>query len=115
MRKPPPSPRAQVRRLPDRAAYDRETIHAILDEGLVCHVGLVSEGQARRIRDRRLPDRYGAGLPTISYLMAESVASSTPMRQPLNSMVRPWPRSRVTSARYSGRSFSTPFAIRCSA
>jgi nitroimidazol reductase NimA-like FMN-containing flavoprotein (pyridoxamine 5'-phosphate oxidase superfamily) len=45
MRQPPPSPRAQVRRLPDRAAYDRETIHAILDEGLVCHVGLASEGQ----------------------------------------------------------------------
>jgi nitroimidazol reductase NimA-like FMN-containing flavoprotein (pyridoxamine 5'-phosphate oxidase superfamily) len=45
MRQPPPSPRAQVRRLPDRASYDRETIHAILDEGLVCHVGLASEGQ----------------------------------------------------------------------
>jgi nitroimidazol reductase NimA-like FMN-containing flavoprotein (pyridoxamine 5'-phosphate oxidase superfamily) len=34
-----------VRRLPDRARYDRETIHAILDEGLVCHVGFVDEGQ----------------------------------------------------------------------
>ena len=45
MRQPPPSPRAQVRRLPDRGAYDRPTIHAILDEGLVCHVGFVSEGQ----------------------------------------------------------------------
>lgn len=49
MRKPPPGPRARVHRLPDRAAYDRETIHAILDEGLVCHVGLVSEGQAHVI------------------------------------------------------------------
>ena len=38
-------PRSQVRRLPDRGAYDRETIHAILDAGLVCHVGFVSEGQ----------------------------------------------------------------------
>jgi nitroimidazol reductase NimA-like FMN-containing flavoprotein (pyridoxamine 5'-phosphate oxidase superfamily) len=45
VRKPPPSARTQVRRLPDRGAYDRETIHAILDEGLVCHVGFVSEGQ----------------------------------------------------------------------
>ena len=45
MRQPPPSPRAQIRRLPDRGAYDRPTIHAILDEGLVCHVGFVSEGQ----------------------------------------------------------------------
>jgi len=54
MRQPPPSQRAQVRRLPDRAAYDRETIHAILDEGLVCHVGFVSEGQPHVI-----PMSYG--------------------------------------------------------
>jgi len=45
MRQPPPSPRAQVRRLPDRGVYDRQTIDAILDEGLVCHVGIASEGQ----------------------------------------------------------------------
>jgi nitroimidazol reductase NimA-like FMN-containing flavoprotein (pyridoxamine 5'-phosphate oxidase superfamily) len=36
-----PSPRATVRRLPDRARYDAATLHAILDEGLVCHVGFV--------------------------------------------------------------------------
>jgi hypothetical protein len=54
MRQPPPSQRAQVRRLPGRAAYDRETIHAILDEGLVCHVGFVSEGQPHVI-----PMNYG--------------------------------------------------------
>ncbi|KAG0228833.1 hypothetical protein BGW42_001913 [Actinomortierella wolfii] len=29
----------QVHRLRDRARYDRETIHAILDEGIVAHVG----------------------------------------------------------------------------
>jgi nitroimidazol reductase NimA-like FMN-containing flavoprotein (pyridoxamine 5'-phosphate oxidase superfamily) len=40
-----PTPRATVRRLPDRARYDRETIHAILDEGLVCHVGFVDGSQ----------------------------------------------------------------------
>jgi uncharacterized protein len=45
MNQPPPSPRTQVRRIPARGAYDRETIHAILDEGLVCHVGFASEGQ----------------------------------------------------------------------
>src|SRR5438309_1875987 len=32
--------RTRVRRLPDRGAYDRETVHAILDEALVAHVGL---------------------------------------------------------------------------
>jgi nitroimidazol reductase NimA-like FMN-containing flavoprotein (pyridoxamine 5'-phosphate oxidase superfamily) len=40
-----PSPRSTVRRLPDRARYDRATVDAILDEGLVCHVGFVDEGQ----------------------------------------------------------------------
>jgi hypothetical protein len=37
--------RATVRRHPERAAYDRETIDAILDEGLVGHLGLVADGQ----------------------------------------------------------------------
>lgn len=36
--------RAKVRRHPDRAAYDRATIDAILDEALVIHVGFVHEG-----------------------------------------------------------------------
>jgi len=29
----------------DRAAYDRETIDAVLDAGLICHLGFVHEGQ----------------------------------------------------------------------
>ena len=33
--------RTRVRRLPKRASYDAATIHAILDEALVCHVGFV--------------------------------------------------------------------------
>ena len=40
-----PSERTRVRRQPGRGAYDRETIDAILDEGLVCHLGFVHEGQ----------------------------------------------------------------------
>jgi hypothetical protein len=35
----------RVRRLPERGHYDRETIHAILDGALVCHVGFVEEGR----------------------------------------------------------------------
>lgn len=31
----------QIRRLPDRAAYDAETIYAILDEAYVCNVGVI--------------------------------------------------------------------------
>src|SRR2546429_5117893 len=45
MTEPSPTPRTRVRRLPSRASYDRTTIHAILDEGLVCHIGFVHEGQ----------------------------------------------------------------------
>src|SRR5947209_10237128 len=45
MADPSPTPRTRVRRLPQRAAYDEATIHAILDNGLVCHIGFVHEGQ----------------------------------------------------------------------
>jgi len=39
-----PTARTQVKRLPKRGQYDRETIHGILDEGFICHVGFVHEG-----------------------------------------------------------------------
>jgi nitroimidazol reductase NimA-like FMN-containing flavoprotein (pyridoxamine 5'-phosphate oxidase superfamily) len=41
----PPSDRTTVKRLPKRGVYDRATIHQILDEGLICHVGFVVDGQ----------------------------------------------------------------------
>ncbi|HEX6124325.1 MAG TPA: pyridoxamine 5'-phosphate oxidase family protein [Pyrinomonadaceae bacterium] len=37
--------RTKVKRLPARGHYDRETINAILDEGFICHVGFVVNGQ----------------------------------------------------------------------
>jgi uncharacterized protein len=40
-----PTSRTKVQRLPDRGKYDHETVHAILDQGFVCHVGFVVEGQ----------------------------------------------------------------------
>lgn len=39
------SDRTRVNRIPKRGHYDRETIDAILDEGFICHVGFVAEGQ----------------------------------------------------------------------
>jgi nitroimidazol reductase NimA-like FMN-containing flavoprotein (pyridoxamine 5'-phosphate oxidase superfamily) len=36
----PPSERSRVRRLAERGSYDPASAYAILDEGLVCHVGL---------------------------------------------------------------------------
>ncbi len=34
--------RTTVRRLAKRGVYDAETIHSILDEALICHVGFAS-------------------------------------------------------------------------
>jgi hypothetical protein len=34
-----------VRRLPKRGHYDRETVHAVFDAGVICHVGYVIDGQ----------------------------------------------------------------------
>src|SRR2546421_12604158 len=39
-----PSTRARVRRRAGRGAYDRATIHSILDEALVAHVGFSHRG-----------------------------------------------------------------------
>jgi nitroimidazol reductase NimA-like FMN-containing flavoprotein (pyridoxamine 5'-phosphate oxidase superfamily) len=40
-----PTPRTRVQRLPKRAAYDLATLTAILDQGLIAHLGFVVEGQ----------------------------------------------------------------------
>ena len=37
--------RTKIRRLPQRAHYDRETLNAILDAGFVCHIGYAIEHQ----------------------------------------------------------------------
>lgn len=41
----PPSERSRVRRRSERGRYDRESLHSILDEGLVAHVGIAVDGQ----------------------------------------------------------------------
>jgi uncharacterized protein len=41
----PTSPRTRVVRESMRGIYDRETINQILDEGFICHVGFVQDGQ----------------------------------------------------------------------
>jgi nitroimidazol reductase NimA-like FMN-containing flavoprotein (pyridoxamine 5'-phosphate oxidase superfamily) len=40
-----PTERARVRRHPERAAYDEATVHAVLDAGVLGHVGYVIDGQ----------------------------------------------------------------------
>jgi nitroimidazol reductase NimA-like FMN-containing flavoprotein (pyridoxamine 5'-phosphate oxidase superfamily) len=41
----PVSDRNRIRRLPKRAAYDRDAVYGIVDEALVCHVGFVIDEQ----------------------------------------------------------------------
>ena len=45
------SARTRVERMRKRGHYDRETIDAILDAGLICHVGFVVHARARRDPD----------------------------------------------------------------
>ena len=40
-----PTARSQVRRRPQRAAYDEATVYGILDAGVMAHVGYVIDGQ----------------------------------------------------------------------
>jgi len=40
-----PTPRTRLVREADRAVYDREVAYSILDEGFLCHVGFVADGQ----------------------------------------------------------------------
>ena len=40
-----PTPRTRVVREAERAVYDREAAYRILDEGFLCHVGFVTDGQ----------------------------------------------------------------------
>ena len=37
--------RTTLKRLPARGHYDHEVVHAILDEGFICHVGFIVDGQ----------------------------------------------------------------------
>ena len=39
----PISTKNKVERKPDRGHYDKKTIYQILDEGLICHVGLIQD------------------------------------------------------------------------
>jgi nitroimidazol reductase NimA-like FMN-containing flavoprotein (pyridoxamine 5'-phosphate oxidase superfamily) len=49
-----PSERTTVRRKPERAHYDRQTVYEILDSGLICHIGFVVDG-----RPAMIPTTYG--------------------------------------------------------
>jgi len=41
----PETDRTKLKRLPKRGHFDRETVYSILDEGFICHVGFIVDGQ----------------------------------------------------------------------
>jgi uncharacterized protein len=55
-----PTERTQVKRLPKRGHYDRETVYSILDTAFVCHVGFQVDGQPYVI-----PTNYGRAGDTL--------------------------------------------------
>jgi len=40
-----PTPRSRVKRMPERARYDAETVHSIIDAAAYCHIGYVIAGK----------------------------------------------------------------------
>ncbi len=65
-----PTPRSTVRRLAERGRTDRAELYAVLDEALICHLGVVVDGAPRV-----LPTGYGRDGDTL-YLHGSTGASS---------------------------------------
>src|SRR5207247_918160 len=70
--------RTTVRRLPQRAVYDRAAVFAILDEALVCHVGFARDGQPSVIPTifARVEDRlyvHGSAASRMLEALAEGI------------------------------------------
>jgi nitroimidazol reductase NimA-like FMN-containing flavoprotein (pyridoxamine 5'-phosphate oxidase superfamily) len=70
--------RTQLRRLPKRGVFDRETIYKILDEGFVCHVGFTIGGKTfviptgyARVGDRLL--MHGSSASRMLRAMSDSI------------------------------------------
>jgi len=64
-------------RLPERAAYERAAIHAVLDEALLCHVAYVVDGAPRMIPTlhvRRGDDLYLHGSTGSTLMLAARLA-----------------------------------------
>ena len=62
--------RTRLGRLKDRASTDRADLYAILDEGLICHLGMVIDGSPRVV-----PTGYGRAGDTL-YVHGSSGAAS---------------------------------------
>jgi nitroimidazol reductase NimA-like FMN-containing flavoprotein (pyridoxamine 5'-phosphate oxidase superfamily) len=73
-----PTPRTTLHRRPTRASYDHATVHAILDEALVCQLGFVVDGQpfvlpTMFVRDGEGVFVHGAAVGRFMRTLAEGV------------------------------------------
>lgn len=73
-----PTQRTRVRRLAKRAVYEKERVHQILDEGYLCHVGFVHDGQPFVIptlyaRSGETIFMHGSGASRMLKILAEGV------------------------------------------
>lgn len=68
-----PTSRTTLKRRPQRGAFDRPTVHAILDASFICHVGFVVDGQPLVI-----PTSYGRDGDT---LFIHGAAASRMLRE----------------------------------
>jgi uncharacterized protein len=55
-----PTPRTTLKRLPARGEYDRAAVYGIIDEGFICHIAFVGDGQPYAI-----PTSYGRSGETL--------------------------------------------------
>jgi nitroimidazol reductase NimA-like FMN-containing flavoprotein (pyridoxamine 5'-phosphate oxidase superfamily) len=70
--------RTKIRRLPKRGQYDRASVHAILDEGFLCHMGFTVDSQPYVIptsyaRHEDLIYIHGSGASRMLKTLAEGV------------------------------------------
>jgi uncharacterized protein len=75
-----PTPRTKLRRKPSRGAHERAVIEAILDEALVCHVGIV-DGDGSPVVTPTLHARLG------SHVYLHGSAASRTLREAQDSQV----------------------------
>jgi nitroimidazol reductase NimA-like FMN-containing flavoprotein (pyridoxamine 5'-phosphate oxidase superfamily) len=72
------TPRTTLHRIPARGTYDRATVHAILDEALVCHVGFAVDGRpvvlpTAFVRDGEMLFVHGAAANRMLRVLANGV------------------------------------------
>ena len=84
-----PGPRTRVRRLPEKARYDRAAIYQVLDEAPFCHVAAVVDG-------------LGVALPTLAAREADTLYIHGSRSNQIMRAVRDRGEAWVTATLYDG-------------